>query len=763
MDKVMERVRNLEKLVKELSSELEQAHSFVTSSTPTLTSISSGSLASSPQFIDGENQKEVLPGTVDNDIPQRLGRLVVEDVGGSRYVGSNFWSRVNDELAGLSTDTSQIVDDEYEFSEGEASPEPAYSTKGVVRTSSDQYGFLFRHNLSSSAPDLSHFRPQPSQIPFLLDVCLENVNVFTRILHVPTITKMARNLRGTGMARQIPSNEVLMFSIYYSAVISMEDEDVSSNFGTSKAELSQKYRLGLEYALAKADFLNAPDLAIVQAMTLFLLLARRHDSPKFIWMMTGLLIRMAHYLGLQRDGSNFGHLSPFETHIRRALWWAICFLDVRASEDQGTALSIPRGTFDTKTPLNINDSDIDPQTKDFPPEHRGFTDMSFPRNTAAVIDVHHQLMAPEMRANLTDLNAKIRVIDKVYDNFQEHVLQYTHEANYGINWATATVARVVMAKLTLISFLPLLFVSPSENFTEEMRTKLLFAAIELSEHHHALNSEPACRNWRWLFQTRTHWHAIVYLVIEIPRRRWSPVVERAWVALHSRWLMPAEVATDKNYRIWVPIHKMIKRVNKHRQSELNRLRADPQAAAMLEQDDDKTPFPIRSGPFALKSSVEIFRKQWRDLISLPHQAVSNMSRRNETDCGTVCDGRGNHVTTQSRNQSLNGQQLGHIPFTNSIGENEYDEQSHMSFSIDPSFGTFYDPLSEVPDILFNGHDVEHDSTPAQASGFTPSNQTFPSTDTDLFDIDMELEDNMDWYSWIESVKSMEANARTNQT
>lgn len=90
-----------------------------------------------------------------------------------------------------------------------------------------------------------------------------------------------------------------------------------ANFGLAKSDLNLKYRIGLEHALAKADFLNTPDLVLVQAFGLFLCLLRRHESPRFVWMMTGLLIRMAQALGLQRDGAQFDHLTPYEIEMRR--------------------------------------------------------------------------------------------------------------------------------------------------------------------------------------------------------------------------------------------------------------------------------------------------------------------------------------------------------------------------------------------------------------------------------------------------------------
>jgi hypothetical protein len=115
-------------------------------------------------------------------------------------------------------------------SEDEASPGKSPSTQELERTPSERHAFLFRHNLSPSAPDLREFHPLPSQIPFFLDVFSENVNSVIRFVHIPTVAKMVRDLRGSDMTNLTPANEALMFSIYYAAVASMEEDDVSSHW-----------------------------------------------------------------------------------------------------------------------------------------------------------------------------------------------------------------------------------------------------------------------------------------------------------------------------------------------------------------------------------------------------------------------------------------------------------------------------------------------------------------------------------------------------
>ena len=122
---------------------------------------------------------------------------------------------------GLGVGDSDTSDDEASFGK---SP----STYELGRTPSERHAFLFRHNLTPSAPDLRDFHPLPSQIPFLLDVFSENVNSISPVVHIPTVAKMVRNLRSNDATSLTLANEALMFSIYYAAITSMEEDDVSS-------------------------------------------------------------------------------------------------------------------------------------------------------------------------------------------------------------------------------------------------------------------------------------------------------------------------------------------------------------------------------------------------------------------------------------------------------------------------------------------------------------------------------------------------------
>ncbi|KAF3351527.1 UPF0554 protein C2orf43-like protein [Verticillium dahliae VDG2] len=322
---VMDRLRTLEKMVQDLGAELEQANA-----------------AKSGDRLDGagvDSQRRIPSVAPGAGVQPGMGRMVGQEKGRSQYVGSSFWTRVSDELDALKADTQGLAGGDSDDSEDDTdSPGQTASTRESERGASERNGLLFGHNLGPSAPDLGQFRPLPSQIPFLVDVFSENVNFCIQIVHMPVLRDMIREMRGKSSGGIPPANEALAFAVYYAAVTSMSEEDVASSFGATKAELNYKFRLGLEHALAHADFIRLPTVTLIQAFVIFLALARRHDSPRYVWMMTGLATRMAVAVGLHRDGTHFAHLSPYEVEMRRRVWWCLCLLDIRAAEDQGTDL-----------------------------------------------------------------------------------------------------------------------------------------------------------------------------------------------------------------------------------------------------------------------------------------------------------------------------------------------------------------------------------------------------------------------------------------
>ncbi|OTA99891.1 hypothetical protein M426DRAFT_324789 [Hypoxylon sp. CI-4A] len=763
VNQVMDRLRSLETLVKELSGQLEQANAASGRG-----SSSGNSPENSNQYHGTDQQTESSSAANVSSLNQKFGRLVVGGSGQSHYVSSGFWSRVNDELDGLKIDAEGIVANDEESSEDEYedSPGKSSSTQEIDRTPLERHAFLFRHNPATPEPNLRKFHPLPSQIPYLLNIFSENINIVSRVVHVPTISKMLKDVPDGNYSVLAPGDQALLFAIYYATITSMEEDDITNNFGIAKSELIMKYRLGLEYALAKADFLNSPTLAIVQAFIIFLFLARRYDSPRFVWMMVGLTIRMAQSLGFHRDGSRFPHLTPFEVEMRRRVWWALCAIDVRASEDQGTDLTITHGSYDTKLPLNINDSDINQETKETPTEREGITDMAFALVFAGQMNIAQRMVALSLKDGAPRIEEQERLLTELYENLEQKYLRYSNaEGNIGY-WVSVTVTRLLVAKMTLIIYFPVLFSTSSPHATDELRAKLFVKALEIAEYNHALNAEPACRHWRWIFQTYVHWYAVVYLLIEATRRPWSPVLERAWVALHSTWLIPVQRSPAHRYmRIWVPLRKLMAKARRHRDEELRRIRGDPLAARALEELDRGAVQPASPGPFPGEDGAESFRERWRLLLDVPpglQQGVQGAAQFGDgVDMSAFAGSADANIPGYG---SAPSHSSGTVPSQPSFDGSGFSQSNFHQTSGTPASGSGIGSQSAGPPHSTHAPaSVDWSDARSLGSGFgawiwadaDPSVDVFADMNTDSTDLNLDFDGDVDWNTWVESAKGME--------
>ena len=307
-----------------------------------------------------------------------------------------------------------------------------------------------------------------------------------------------------------------------------------------------------------------------------------------------------------------------------------------------------------------------------------------------------------------------------------------------------------MAKMTLLIYLPTLFTSPSDYFSENIRAKLLVAAIEVAEHNHALNAEQACRHWRWVYQTYTHWHAVVYLLIEICRRPWSSNIERAWVALHSQWLIPAQSHIDKNLRVWIPLRKLMAKARKHRTDEIERLSNDLEAAERLKLEDEKMPIPTSTGPFPAGNNVaEIFGLRWRQLL---HSSCTTQGDTNSLSAYDIRDSATSASANPASIDVCGSQTLQRDPFADE--QNGVTPNAIQDIAMGQTFESFFSSAPTIPPTWSTG------------LGFVPQLWTDTDSTTDTsnltalaaYDVNMDFNGEIDWYSWLEDAKGIECNA-----
>ena len=493
---------------------------------------------------------------------KEFGRLKVEN-GKSRYVSNKFWNSLSEEVAEM----RDIIDDDTEEEDDYPSPSSGSSA------SANHQGFIF--NFSSTSLSLRNFHPIPEQIPIYWGIFKTNVDPVIKLLHIPHYENLVSQA-SLDLDRVSKPIEVLMFTIYFAAITTLSTDDCILQLGLEKQAALRKYRFAVEQALARAGFLNTQELVVLQAVLLFLTCVRRSDETRYVWTLTGLLIRLAQGLGLHRDGQQFG-LSPFETEMRRRLWWQISSLDTRASEDQGTDPSIVEQSFDTKFPLNINDKDFDPSTKETPKEHEGATEMTFDLIRYSMgITVRRLSYTPPGAGRCRTMSAglstedKERMIEDLHQYLEKKYLSHC-DMNVPLHWVAATVARLILAKMWLVVHHPFSRSDAGAGLPQETKDRLFRTSLEVIEFSRLLENETTTLRWGWLFRTYVQWHAIAFVISQLCTRTLGPEVDKAWMVIEGvfdDW--GVTVTSNQRGMLWKPLRKLVVKARAERSKALEK-------------------------------------------------------------------------------------------------------------------------------------------------------------------------------------------------
>lgn len=421
-----------------------------------------------------------------------------------------------------------------------ASEDEASSPASVAAYSEAESPFLFGYH--SLARTLRNYHPPSTIGERLLDVFENNVAPIIRIVH----GTMLRDLMQTAITSPDEldkGSEALVFSVYFAAASSMTAEHCLAQLGEDSASLTKRYRFAVEQALARAGFLHSRKLIVLQAAVLFLSCASHPKDCHFVWTMIAVVTRLSFSLGLHRDSSHFG-LSPFETEMRRRLWWYIYLLDVRSSESQATSPQIREGDYNTKLPLNINDDDLLYHSVETPQERTGFTDMTLTLVRCEILISHRKLMqmtSSEIDGHNTLFRGRLLAIEECRQALDERYLQFC-DLGIPIHWVAATIARVALARLWLVSHFSLM---TAEDFRPDLWPDqcdlLILTAVEVLEFVDLLETHENTTKWSWLFQGYVQWQSFAFVLSELCMRPTSRLSDRAWLAVnrvYERWNGP---------------------------------------------------------------------------------------------------------------------------------------------------------------------------------------------------------------------------------
>ena len=101
--------------------------------------------------------------------------------------------------------------------------------------------------------------------------------------------------------------------------------------------------------------------------------ANRWDAEVGIWVIVGMIVRLAIRMGFHRDPSNYSNITPFQGEMRRRIWTTVRQIDTMFSFQLALPGMIRNSDCDTTLPRNIFEDEFGPESKVLPPA-RPFTE-----------------------------------------------------------------------------------------------------------------------------------------------------------------------------------------------------------------------------------------------------------------------------------------------------------------------------------------------------------------------------------------------------
>jgi hypothetical protein len=382
------------------------------------------------------------------------------------------------------------------------------------------------------------------------------------IIHKPALRTLIQTA-STHPRELDRSSEAVAFSVYFAAASSMKPDQCLARLGEDHPVVVKRYRFAVEQALARAGLLHTHKLLVLQAAVLFLTCACHPKDSQFVWTMIAVVTRLAQGLGLHRDGSHFG-LSPYETEMRRRVWWYIYLLDVQYSEYQATSPQIREGDYDTQLPLNINDDDLSSEMTDFPRERTGFTEMTLTLIRCEILSSRRKSMQMTSQGiegpNILFQNRNL-VLEESKRLLDQRYLQFC-DLSIPIHWVAATIARAALARLWLVSHFSLMTAEGFDPCLWPDRCEVLvLTAIEVLEFVYLLETNENTAKWSWLFQGYVQWQSFAFLLSELCVRPESSLSGRAWMTVSRIWDRWNDTAVHKEGFIMRPLQRLMKRAS----------------------------------------------------------------------------------------------------------------------------------------------------------------------------------------------------------
>ncbi|CAI7590339.1 unnamed protein product [Penicillium glandicola] len=358
-DDMQNRIDRLEGLVLSLMTNGAQSDG----PTAAMAAISGESSAGSTGFShDLEIDEEGMEGAEDSETDQVTKSFGVMKMDNNKtyYISEAHWASVlNDisEVRSFFTTHKKQIDEQMEKVKAS---QPATDTPGAT--------LLFGINKPMSRAEIMAGLPSKYTTDILIARYFNSYDPATHVLHGPTFQAQYNKHWDDPAATELVWIAML-FAMMRLAMLSYHREgDEPPEFRGKSMDMAGAFRNSVAQCLTLADY-TKPHSFLIEALIFHLHgdFSQTREADISIWVMTGVITRLAMRSGYHRDSRMFPNITTFQGEMRRRVWTFVRQADLLFSYQAGLP-SMIRGTdSDTELPRNLYDDDFDEDCKELPP------------------------------------------------------------------------------------------------------------------------------------------------------------------------------------------------------------------------------------------------------------------------------------------------------------------------------------------------------------------------------------------------------------
>ena len=238
--------------------------------------------------------------------------------------------------------------------------------------------------------------------------------------------------------------------------------------------------------------------------------------------------------------------------MRRRTWWQVAFLDSLAAK---TAGQHPDwfAKADTKPPLNISDSDLNPIMKQPPVEREGATEMMICCIRCEVAEALHR--SPPMEKSGDEqwqigeqIAKKDRAIDQLEALLERKYIRFC-DPSIPLHLLAIYISRSVTTSLRLMAHHPGQYPDKGASLPQQEKDRLFADSMRLLEYYSEGHSNKMVRGFLWHTHANFQMGAFVYVLSELRDRTTGDMVDRAWQIIEQAYKYRPEMLTDTKNRL----------------------------------------------------------------------------------------------------------------------------------------------------------------------------------------------------------------------